>query len=145
MSNGKSMPAAQPNLIDKAIGYFSPERGADRLASRVKMSMFGGYQGGMRDRRSMRNWRPWARSANEDTLPDLRDLRARSRDLARNSPLAGGALSTVVTNVVGDGLTCSRRSTIGRCGMTPEAARDGSSRRRASLRCGRGIRISPIV
>ncbi len=92
------------NFLDRVIGYFSPARGLDRVQNRARMSFFGGYTGGSRDRRATRNWRPWSRSANEDTLPDLRDLRARSRDLVRNVPIATGAIATVVTNVVGDGL-----------------------------------------
>ncbi|MEK9751737.1 MAG: phage portal protein [Rhodospirillaceae bacterium] len=76
------------------------------------MALAGGYQSGRRDRRSTRNWRPAETSANADILPDLPDLRARSRDLARNIPIATGALATTVTNVVGDGLTV--QSTIDR-------------------------------
>ena len=43
-------------------------------------------------------------SADNVTLPDLPELRQRSRDLLRNAPLACGAVNTVFSNVVGTGL-----------------------------------------
>ena len=42
-------------------------------------------------------------------MPDLPELRERSRDLIRNAPLATGAINTVVTNVVGTGLKVQSR------------------------------------
>jgi lambda family phage portal protein len=96
--------AVEPNWLDRVVGYISPQAGVARLRSRAILSMLGGYQGGRRDRRGTRNWRPKEASADADVLPDLPDLRARSRDLVRNAPIATGALATVVTNVVGDGL-----------------------------------------
>lgn len=68
------------------------------------MAVGGGHVAGARDRRSMRNWFTWETSANTDNSPDLPKLRTRSRDLVRNTPIATGAIATVVTNVVGDGL-----------------------------------------
>lgn len=95
----------QPTIADRVINYFDPVKGTERLRARTMLALAGGYQSGRRDRRATRNWRPRENSANADTLPDLPDLRARSRDLVRNVPLATGAISTNVTNVVGDGLT----------------------------------------
>jgi lambda family phage portal protein len=107
----------QQTLIDRAVSYWNPQAGMRRLQARaVLSSVAGGYQGGRRDRRGIRNWRPSEGSADADTLPDLPDLRARSRDLARNAPIATGAIATVVTNVVGDGLqlqSCVDYETLG--------------------------------
>src|SRR5690606_27368504 len=64
----------------------------------------GGYTGARTDRRSMQEWDPGSGSANTDTLTGLSLLRGRTRDLARNVPLAGGAISTNVTHVIGTGL-----------------------------------------
>ncbi|ORE94110.1 lambda family phage portal protein [Stappia sp. 22II-S9-Z10] len=64
-----------------------------------------GYRGARRDRRPTREWTPPAASAASDLLPGIETLRARSRDMARNVMVAGGAIHTVVTNVVGEGLT----------------------------------------
>ncbi len=49
-------------------------------------------------------WLPGIGSADQDTLGDLPALRARTRDLERNAPLATGALLTRLDNVVGSGL-----------------------------------------
>jgi capsid protein len=61
-------------------------------------------------------------SADADTLLDLPDLRARSRDLARNAPIATGAIATNVTNVVGDGLQLQASIDHEALGITPEQA-----------------------
>jgi len=95
------------SFTDRLVAWISPAAGVDRLKSRLTMSAatgVGGYSGGKRDRRQTRNWRPGQTSANEILSADLPDLRARSRDLIRNVPIATGAISTVVTSVVGDGL-----------------------------------------
>lgn len=64
----------------------------------------GGHAGASTLKRALREWLPLDRSADYDTVPDLPVLRSRSRDLLRNSPIAGGAVGTVVTSVVGPGL-----------------------------------------
>ncbi len=64
----------------------------------------GGYAGASSVKRALREWHPLERSADYDAVPDLPMLRSRSLDLSRNSPIAGGAVSTVVTSVVGSGL-----------------------------------------
>ena len=63
-----------------------------------------GYRGARRDRRATREWVPPAGSANADILAGLDTLRSRSRDMARNVMVAAGAIHTVTTNVVGEGL-----------------------------------------
>jgi lambda family phage portal protein len=67
--------------------------------------MMGGYEGARR-KRSNANWAVTSGSASADIIPDLVDLRERSRDLDRNHPLASGAVSGVVINAVGTGLSC---------------------------------------
>ncbi|HEY4775651.1 MAG TPA: phage portal protein [Xanthobacteraceae bacterium] len=93
-------------LLDRAIAQVSPARGLERWRTRVMMAAggLGGYDGGRRDRRQTKRWRPAAASADADTLLDLPDLRGRARDLIRNVPIATGALATRTTNVVGPGL-----------------------------------------
>lgn len=96
-----------PNLIDRAISAISPRWGLNRLRDRTAMALAGGYFGGSaRNRPALANWNPGVSDADGDISPDLVDLRAYSRDLARRSALAGGAINTVVTNVVGTGLAC---------------------------------------
>ncbi|AYR25774.1 phage portal protein [Herbaspirillum rubrisubalbicans] len=93
-----------PNVIDKVVSYFDPVAGTRRMQARAHMAIAGSYVGADRSRRSFRNWFTSGKSADEDLLPDLATLRENSRDLIRNAPLAGGAINTVVTNVVGTGL-----------------------------------------
>ncbi len=95
---------AKPTLADRIINFFDPVAGLERLRARTISTALGGYTGGKRDRRATRNWRGQEESANAAVVPDLPDLRWRSRDLGRNMPLAGGAILTNIDNVVGDGL-----------------------------------------
>ena len=116
--------ALGPTLIDRVVTWLNPRAGFERHRARVLLNAtgYGGYTGGRRDRRAMRNWRPREASADTDILPDLSDLRARSRDLARNSPVATGALATAVTNVVGEGLQLQPAPDFAALGMTKQQA-----------------------
>lgn len=102
--DGLKVAAQQQNLLDKVITWFAPERGVTRMKARTRLALAGGYSGASRSKRALSAWRPGSGSADADTLPDLPELRDRSSDLVRNSPLAGGAINTVCTNVVGTGL-----------------------------------------
>lgn len=99
------MPKITPNLLDRAIATFAPGWALNRVRARGMMALAGGYLGGGKGRRpALSGWNPGAADADSDISPDLVDLRAYSRDLARTSALAGGAINTVVSNVVGTGL-----------------------------------------
>lgn len=116
---------AAPNLVDRVVGWFAPGTAVSRLAQRTmleSMTAQGGYNGGRRERRPTKNWRPPQGSADADQLPDLPDLRSRSRELARNTPIATGALATTSTNVVGDGLQLQASIDHEALGITPEQA-----------------------
>jgi lambda family phage portal protein len=65
----------------------------------------GGYNGASRTRAAIGNYNPVSGDVNDDTIADLPMLRSRTRDLVRNTPIAGGAVNTMVTYVVGTGLT----------------------------------------
>jgi lambda family phage portal protein len=120
---GRTEYNVQWTLADRLAAWINPTAGAERLRSRVQMSIAtGGYQGGKRDRRQTRNWRPKQTSANEELASDLPDLRSRSRDLARNVPIATGAINTVVTSVVGDGLVLQSQIDAAVLGLSPEQA-----------------------
>jgi lambda family phage portal protein len=116
------IPPVKPTLADRVVAWVNPVAGAHRWRARTFLALTGGYDGGRRDRRSTRSWRPKEASANADIIGDLPDLRARSRDLVRNNPIAGGAIATVVTNVVGDGLTLQSRIDAKVLGMNEEEA-----------------------
>jgi len=93
----------KPNLLDKVVSYVSPQRGISRMKARVAMALAGSYKGAREDRKN-KQWSPGGGDADADILTDLPELRERSRDLVRNSPLAAGAINTKVTNIVGRGL-----------------------------------------
>lgn len=109
-------------ITDRLVEWINPAAGMERLKGRVMMAEVGGYAGGKRDRRATRNWRPKQTSVNEELAYDLPDLRTRSRDLARNVPIATGAINTVVTSVVGDGLVLQSQIDQEALGLTPDQA-----------------------
>ena len=85
------------------------------------MAYTGGYSGaGYRE--AMAYWQPGVGDANTSIISNLRELRARSRDLVRNSPIAGGAIETQVTHVVGTGLSLQSRIDFEALGMDDDAA-----------------------
>ncbi len=106
--------------------YYRMERSADGSFSAQGGSgtgYYGGsYQGASVTRRETNTWNPAATDADSASVPDLARLRARSRDAVRNQPLAGGAISTTVTNVVGSGLSLQAAIDYDYLGMTPEQA-----------------------
>ena len=94
------------NSFDGLIGFFSPKTAFKRRMFRqaIKVSdKFGSYRGAERNR--MRSsWLPGGGSADQDIIPDLPELRERSRDLNRNDAHASGITNTMTTNVVGTGI-----------------------------------------
>lgn len=88
----------------------------------------GSYDGAKVGSPTLSQWVPGIGSADADTIPDLRILRARSRDLRRNSPLVAGGIQTHLDSTVGPGLQA--RSTIDAkfLGLTDEAADEWEDR-----------------
>ena len=97
--------SVEENLVDRAIRYLDPARANKRVAARFSAAVAGGYVGASTSRRQTLSWVAQKGDADAVILSDLPTLRERSRDLLRNEPLAVGAVNTVVTNVVGTGLT----------------------------------------
>lgn len=121
------MRIAKPTLLDRVVGYFAPGKALDLLRHRTMLSAAtsvgqSGYHGGRRDRRGTKNWLPGGGSADSDTLPGLDDLRGRSRDLARNLPVATGAIMTNRTHVIGDGLVLNAQVERAMLGLTEQGA-----------------------
>jgi lambda family phage portal protein len=110
------------NLLDRVIGYLSPKRAMRRLRDRTAMAIVSGYVGARYDRNSTRSWFTTTASADTDTIYDLRNLRGRSRDLVRNTPIATGAVGTMVSNVVGSGLSLMCRPDYEALNMTEDQA-----------------------
>lgn len=116
------MPLPNLTLVDRLVNYVNPVAGSLRAQHRAMQASNGAYDGASRTKRSLRNWFVFGGSADVDLLPALPELRNRSRDLARNNPLAVGAINTVVTNVVGTGLAPQPTIDAKVLGMTEEQA-----------------------
>jgi len=93
--------------LERAVSVFSPKRATAMAHSRFGVQFAGQYAGARREKTSLKNFNPSAGSADSDSIGDLPTLRARSRDLGRNAPIARGARNTSRTNVVGAGLRLS--------------------------------------
>jgi lambda family phage portal protein len=83
-----------------------------------------GYIASGSSRRSMRGWNPIIRSADAEINPKLETLRASSRDLWANTPLATAALKRFRTNVVGYGLRLQSRIDYRFLGLSETQAED---------------------
>lgn len=91
------------NWLDDTIGFFSPEAGFRRLQMRKAMNTVRGYEGAASGRRTD-GWRTTSGSVNTEISGALERIRDRSRDLTRNNPYAGRAVSVIEANVVGTGI-----------------------------------------
>lgn len=109
------------NMLERVIGAISPTWALKRHQARALMAFSGGYSGAGYSER-VAYWQPGVRDADGDIVRDLRELRARSRDLVRNNPIAGGALETSVTHVIGTGLTMQSRIDAELLGLADEQA-----------------------
>lgn len=116
------MKKPQLNIIDRTIAFFSPESAVNRLKHRTALALSGGYNGASLSRQALRNWNPYAGDANTDSIYDLPILRSRSRDLSRNAPIGCAALNTVVSNVIGTGLSMQSNPDSKYLGWTDEQA-----------------------
>jgi lambda family phage portal protein len=113
--------ASKPPLLDRLITRLSPKWALERDQARAALARSGGYVGGAYSQR-FANWSPGVRDADGDIAHDLREMRGRSRDLARNAPIARGAVSTMVTYVVGTGLSVQSRIDADLLGLSDDEA-----------------------
>lgn len=73
--------------------------------------------------RKLPGWAGWNLSADATILPDLENLRARSRELALSSSVAVSMFGRLVDNVVGTGIRMQSRPDQETLGVDPEEAR----------------------
>lgn len=92
------------NWIDNLIGWISPEWGAKREAWRQLMEEQRHYDAGNYDRLNA-NWRVSNLSAEYTDRYSRDNVRARARDLERNSDMMNSIIGPFVRNVVGAGFT----------------------------------------
>ena len=115
-----------PNFTDRVVGWFSPQAQLARMEARARLGALAeGWDGGSHGRRQLSAFNP------SETSPDaaqqsfqMRTLRARARELARNSTIGGGAINTTVTSVVGTGLEFHSRIDAEFLGLDPDAAEE---------------------
>jgi lambda family phage portal protein len=105
----KHLSLPQPTAFERVLAYISPKRAANSYRTRCAFAMAESYSGASRSRRSVAGWSVSSGDADVDILGPLQELRERSRDLERNNTIAGAAISTKVTAVVGTGLKLQAR------------------------------------
>lgn len=92
------------SLLDRLIGYVSPQRALQRTRARLIADMIEKrhYEAASQGNRT-KGWATRGTDANSAAvgLPRIRD---RSRDLVRNNPYASRAVSVIVNNTVGWGI-----------------------------------------
>lgn len=122
-SNPKIRPVSL-NLIDRVFRYFNPRSALERVRYRAAFHNLEdqGFITSGSSKRSMRAWTPRANTADEDVNPKLENMRATSRDLYMNTPLATGALRRLKTNAIGFGLRLQSRIDREVLGMDDDAA-----------------------
>lgn len=97
------------NLLDNLIGIFSPQKAYERQAWRQALDTMRGYDAASPGRQNA-GWRVFNESA-ELTDRYSRDvIRARARDLERNSDIAQSVLHAFTRNVVGKGYTLQAKT-----------------------------------
>ena len=89
------------NIIDRVIGWFSPQRGYARAAWRDELRNYDAGDGS----RLNANWRAVNSSAEETDRYSRDTVRARARDLERNSDMLNALIGAFGRNIVGGGFT----------------------------------------
>ncbi|MDZ4282811.1 MAG: phage portal protein [Hydrogenophaga sp.] len=122
----------QLNKLERAIAAALPSWAVSRAKARVQIDalqqlpdMTASSQDATASGSSSsarRWWNPMPRDARTDTLRFLPSQRGASRDLARTSPIAVGAINTNIDRVVGTGLALSAQPALKVLGWTPEQA-----------------------
>jgi len=92
------------NWLDNVIGFISPEQGAKREAWRKNWEEIKNYDAGNYDRINS-NWRATNQSAEFTDRYSRDNIRARARDLERNSDMMNSVIGAYKRNVVGGGYT----------------------------------------
>lgn len=126
------MKPTKPTILDRAIAYVSPTRGARRLFARAQFQALENYNGASKKKRSLSEWNPGTGSANAD-VPDLTVLRERSHDLIRNVPIATGAVATITQRVIGTGLAFQPAPDFETLGISEDQAGEWAETVRARL------------
>lgn len=96
------------NWIDKAIAIFSPQKAFEREAWRQELERMSGYDANTQ--RFGRNWAAYNDSAENIDRYSRDSIRAKARDLERNSDIAQSLVRAYRRNVIGRGFTLQART-----------------------------------
>ncbi|MGC2781688.1 MAG: phage portal protein [Bradyrhizobium sp.] len=91
------------NMFDRAVAYVAPAAGMRRAAARLALDQYRAYDGAKMGRRTD-GWRATNASANVEVKAALHTLRARSRDLTRNTWWGTRIKTVTVAHAVGTGI-----------------------------------------
>lgn len=97
------------NWIDAIVGFVSPMAGCSREAWRQNLNQMRNYDAGDTGRMNS-NWRVTNESAEMTDRLSRDNVRARARDLERNSDMANGVLGAYKRNVIGSGYGLQART-----------------------------------
>ena len=97
------------NWLDNFIGFISPAAGAKREAWRQYLDEQRNYDAGSYDRLNA-GWVAYNQSAEQTDRYSRDTIRARARDLERNSDMANSVIGAYRRNVVGRGWTLQART-----------------------------------
>ena len=92
------------NILDSIIGWISPEAGARREAWRQNLDQMRNYDAGRFDRLNA-GWIAYNQSAEQTDRYSRDTVRARARDLERNSDIGNSVIGAYKRNVMGLGVT----------------------------------------
>lgn len=117
-------PMAHLNVIDRAIGVFSPGAMLNRAKARAKISAATeqGYIIPGSQKKTMKGVTATANSPATDIDGKLKGVRAISRDMVMNAPIATSITGRMVTNILGAGLKPQIMPNYTTLNITPEAA-----------------------
>lgn len=97
------------NILDSIIGFISPAAGVRREAWRQNLEEIRNYDAGDYSRVNA-NWTAYNQSAEQTDRYSRDTVRARARDLERNSDMANSVIGAYKRNVIGLGWTLQART-----------------------------------
>lgn len=92
------------NPLDRAIGFFAPEKALRRVQARRSLALEKRSYDAGRPTRSTAGWRRPSTSARSETYEGLPYLRASSHDIVRNNPHGAKILGDLAKDLVGTGI-----------------------------------------
>jgi lambda family phage portal protein len=124
MNSQHAIKPVKLNMIDRVVNIVNPSGGLKRARARAQLQNLSsnGYITYGSNKNSMRGAFASPNSADVDIIPKLEDMRATSRDMYMNAPIATAVLKRARTSIVGYGLSLQPRIDRKLLGLTDEQA-----------------------